>query len=98
MERLEKLWNRVDRNLDKAKNAVRTRTIDGVEVWEEQGLAAIAPLMNQAHKNLELLGKVTGEIETSAGANVAIQIVLPTVAQPQMPIYKRLVPLSTFQS
>jgi hypothetical protein len=51
--------------------------VDGVEVWEEQGLQAIAPLMNQAHKNLELLGRVTGEIEQSAAANFAIQIVLP---------------------
>ena len=75
--RLEKLWQRVDKSLDKAESAVRTKTIDGVEVWEEQGLQAIAPLMNQAHKNLELLGRVTGELEVAAVSNIAIQIVLP---------------------
>jgi hypothetical protein len=79
-ERLEKLWDRADKALDKAENAVRTRVVDGVEVWEEQGLQAIAPLLNQAHKNVELLGRVTGELEVAAGSNIAIQIVLPQVA------------------
>lgn len=81
-ERLEKLWLRADRSLDKAENAVRTRTIDGVEVWEEQGLQAIAPLLNQAHKNVELLGRVTGELEAPAAANIAIQIVMPSAVAP----------------
>ena len=43
-------------------------------------------LLNQAHKNTELLEKVTGEIGTAAGVagGVAIQIVMPGITTPSI--------------
>lgn len=61
-DRLEQLWGRVDRSLTQAE--------------ESKELTVMAPLLNQAHKNVELLGRVTGELEVSTPM-VAIQIVCP---------------------
>ena len=63
LDRLEKLWERTDRALDKAETASE--------------LAVMPGLLNQGHKNLELLGRVTGELETPAQQQIAIQIVMP---------------------
>lgn len=62
-DRLEKLWERTDKALDK--------------VEKTQDLAPMAPLLNQAHKNCEMLGRATGELESAANNSVAIQIVMP---------------------
>lgn len=79
-QRLEKLHGRIDRSLDKAETAVRV-TFDkesGEEVVIGADLGVIAPLLNQAHKNLEILGRATGELEPSGGAGVSIQILCPS--------------------
>lgn len=62
-ERLESLWQRTDKALDK--------------VEKTKDLAPMAPLLNVAHKNCEMLGRATGELEQSAGNAVQIQIVMP---------------------
>jgi hypothetical protein len=61
-DRLELLWNRTEENLGKAEKAA------------EYGNAA--KLLSVGHKNLELLGRVTGELE-SITTQVAVQIVMP---------------------
>lgn len=61
-DRLEQLWGRTDRALSQAE--------------QDKELSVMAPLLNQAHKNVELLGRVTGELEVSTPM-VAIQIVCP---------------------
>ena len=78
-QRLEKLWDRTEKALDRAETAVRVVKDEdtGQLVSVGPDVAAIGPLLNQAHKNVELLGRVTGELEVSAGSNIAIQIVLP---------------------
>jgi hypothetical protein len=83
-DRLEKLWDRTDKALDRAESAVRVVLDEdtGKLVAVGPDVSAIAPLLNQAHKNVELLGRVTGELEVAAGSNIAIQIVLPQVASP----------------
>lgn len=81
-DRLEALWGRTDRALDRAENAVRTVTDreTGELVAVGPDVAAIAPVLNQAHKNLELLGRVTGELVETPTVQMAIQIVVPAVA------------------
>jgi hypothetical protein len=65
-DRLEQLWGRTDRALTQAE--------------QDKELSVIAPLLNQAHKNVELLGRVTGELEV-ASPMIAIQIVCPVTDQ-----------------
>lgn len=81
-ERLRATWERIERVLERAENAVQV-TADGDPVGED--LAVLAPLLNQAHKNLELLGKASGELlDKSAAPTISIQVVVPagaTVAQ-----------------
>jgi hypothetical protein len=67
-ERVEKLWGVTDESIEKAK-------ADG-------DIHLLAPLINQAHKNCEILGRATGELESVANNSVAIQIVYPA-SQPQ---------------
>lgn len=67
-DRVESLWQRSAALLDRAEAAASTA----------QEIASVSTLLNQAHKNLELLGKYTGELEQQAtGPSVAIQIVCP---------------------
>jgi len=76
--RLEHLWGTTNEVLDKAKNAVREiKDTNGNVVAIAQDLSAVAPLLNQAHKNVEMLGKALGELEHQPTAQVAIQIVMP---------------------
>ena len=83
-ERLEKLWQRTDNAIERAENAVRVvKDKDGNIVDIAEDLSALAPLLNQAHKNVAILGKATGELVEAAPVNVAIQIVMP--ATPQQP-------------
>lgn len=62
-QRLEKLHDRVDRSLDRA---------------EASDLSLVAPLLSAAHKNVEMLGRATGELEQSQGAGFSIQIICPS--------------------
>lgn len=82
-DRLQATWTRIERVLDRAEHAVQV-TEDGDAVGED--LAILAPLLNQAHKNLELLGKASGELQDKAAApSIAIQIVVPAASvQPRM--------------
>jgi hypothetical protein len=75
-QRAESLWRYTARNLRRAEAASKT---------EKPDFSAIAPLLNQAHKNLEIQGKLSGELATagSGGApSVTIQIVMPTAEGP----------------
>lgn len=83
-ERLENLWNRTQKAADRAEKAVRVvkDQESGELVPVGPDVSAIAPILNQAHKNVELLGRVTGELQENTGrANVAIQIVIPNAAE-----------------
>lgn len=85
-QRLEKLHGRIDRTLDKAEAAVRiSRDSEGNEVFAGPDLAVMAPLLNVAHKNVEILGRATGELEPTGGSGVSIQIVCPTAPIEAMP-------------
>ncbi len=77
-QRLEKLQGRVDRALDRAENAVRVVERDGNLAAAGPDLSALAPLLNVAHKNLEMLGRATGELDPSAGSQIALQIICPS--------------------
>lgn len=66
--RLEEIHTRVERVLDRAEAS--------------KDMASIAPLINQAHKNVELLGKATGELEPSSGSGIQIQIICPSAPDP----------------
>jgi hypothetical protein len=64
-ERLQKLWERTDGYLDKI-------------AADDELLGLASGLLNQAHKNVELLAKVTGEIARGEHAtNVSVNIVMP---------------------
>jgi hypothetical protein len=84
LERLEALWVTTNGAIERAKSAVRVvRDEDtGELVAVGPDVSAIAPLLNQGHKNLEILGKVTGELREAAAPQVAIQIVMPSLPAP----------------
>ena len=78
-QRLEKLHGRIDRTLDRAEGA--------------EDITPLAPLFNAASKNLEMLGRATGELEPNAGMSLSIQIVSPaTESRPDQ------IPRITFSS
>jgi hypothetical protein len=65
-ERLQKLWERTDGYLDKI-------------AADDELLGLASGLLNQAHKNVELLAKVTGEIARGEHTtHVSVNIVMPT--------------------
>jgi transcriptional regulator with XRE-family HTH domain len=66
-ERLEALWSRTNEALD--------ASAPGTQYFN-----LFANILNQAHKNLELLGRVTGDLADDKAPSVAIQIVLPSVS------------------
>ena len=71
-QRLEDIWTDTREITAKAKAASETTS----------DFAACATLLNQAHKNIEILGKLTGELtERPSGPSIAIQIVVPAGAQ-----------------
>lgn len=77
-ERLEHLNGIVHRALSKAESSVRVATDkDGNQVVVGADLGVLAPLLNQAHKNVEMLGRATGELEPQGGGSVSIQILCP---------------------
>lgn len=79
-DRLEQVYLRIDRHMDRAERAQRVvadpDTGELMPVGED--LKVMAPLINQAHKNIEMLGRATGELEPAQSNSIAIQIVLPT--------------------
>jgi hypothetical protein len=82
-ERLEKLWQRADRTLDKAEAAVRvSEDHEGNAVFGARDITPIAPLLNAAQKSLELLGRATGELEPEGRQSFAIQIICPQAPNP----------------
>lgn len=62
--RLEQLWGVAERTLKRAEDA--------------ENLPAVAPLMAQAHKNLELLGRATGELAERDAPTVNVIVVCPS--------------------
>src|SRR5215471_13274569 len=80
-ERLETTWEAIQGAMDKAQRAVRTRE-DGTV--EDRSLSALPPLLNQAHRNLELLGRATGELSNdgTAAPNVTL---IKVLSVPRMP-------------
>jgi hypothetical protein len=85
-DRLEKLWQRTDRTLDKAESAVRVGKDEaGNPVFGAQDLTPIGPLLAQAHKNVELLARATGELELVGGPSLSIQIICPSAPADAMP-------------
>ncbi len=61
MGRLEWLWQQASEALQDARWAMRVHTDkDGKVVFDGRDFAAITATLNQAHRNVELLGKATG--------------------------------------
>lgn len=50
-----------------------------------QDVAAIAPLMAQAHKNLELLGRATGELASTEQNVTNVMVVMPNTSTGTQP-------------
>lgn len=72
-QRLQHLWEKTDKFIGQVDG--KDRTAPG--------------LLAQAHKNIELLAKVTGEIDSRAGSgpSIAVQIVMPaTSAEPAITV------------
>jgi hypothetical protein len=80
-ERLETTWSRIEGAMDKAQRAVRTHE-DGTV--EDRSLSALPALFNQAHRNLELLGRATGELNND-GAPAAEVTLIRVLSVPRMP-------------
>jgi hypothetical protein len=83
--RLEKLHGRVDRALDRAETAVRVIEKDGKLVAAGADLGPIAPLLSAAHRNLEMLGRATGELEPAGSSSMSIQIICPAAGSSDPP-------------
>jgi hypothetical protein len=80
-ERLETTWDAIQDAMDKAQRAVRTRE-DGTV--EDRSLSAMPPLFNQAHRNLELLGRATGELSNDGVAAMNVNLIR-VLSVPRMP-------------
>ena len=79
-QRHQKAWDILERTTKKAESAVRMeRDEDGNEVFAGPDLSPIAPLINQMHKSIEILGRATGELEPTGGSSISIQVVLPGI-------------------
>lgn len=81
-ERAEWLWSKASRNLERAEQAVRVieqeiaeQGPDGETVKRKvlvpvgDDLRVIAPIMAQAHRNLEITGQLTGELGSGGTQN-----------------------------
>lgn len=84
-QRVEKMYGRIERTMDRAESAVRVVDVDGTLVPVGSDLSPMAPLFNAASKNLEMLGRATGELEPTGGSSVSIQIVCPAAPANAMP-------------
>jgi len=79
--RLERTWDAIEGAMDQAQRAVRTHE-DGTV--EDRSLSALPPLFNQAHRNLELLGRATGEL-CNDGTPAADITLIRVLSVPRMP-------------
>ena len=79
--RLETTWDAIQGAMDKAQRAVRTHE-DGTV--EDRSMSALPPLLNQAHRNLELLGRATGELSNDGTAATNVTLV-KVLSVPRMP-------------
>jgi hypothetical protein len=79
--RLETTWEAIQDAMDQARQAVRTRE-DGTV--EDRSLSVLTPLFNQAHRNLELLGRATGELSND-GAPATNVTLIRVLSVPRMP-------------
>ena len=68
-DRVQATWDRIDRGLSKAEAR-------GEDI-------ALSPLLSQAHKNIELLGTLTGELQQAGSASIQVQLVISTSAAEQ---------------
>ena len=76
MERHGFLWEKTQQGIKDAASAVRvTYDEQGNEVSMAQDLSALAPLLNQGHKSIELLGRLTGELRDNTGPTLVLNIV-----------------------
>ena len=80
-ERLETTWDAIQDAMDQARRAVRNRE-DGTV--EDRSLSVLTPLFNQAHRNLELLGRATGELSND-GAPATNVTLIRVLSVPRMP-------------
>jgi hypothetical protein len=67
--------------MDQARQAVRIRE-DGTV--EDRSVSVLTPLFNQAHRNLELLGRATGELSND-GAPATNVTLIRVLSVPRMP-------------
>ena len=75
-DRQEALGRRIERALDRAEKAVDvTKDKDGNIVHVADSLRPLAPLMREAHRNIELQGAISGELAHATQQTVAVQIV-----------------------
>lgn len=85
-KRLEKLYGQLDHTMERAQTSVRCVTDQetGELVAVGADLGVIAPIANQMHKGLEMLGRATGELEPIGGNAISIQILTPA-SQNELP-------------
>jgi hypothetical protein len=73
---VDNLRARLERHADKCETAVRVvKDGDGNEVVVGADLTVLAPIANQLHKNLEMLGKLTGELQPDNQQQINIQVI-----------------------
>ena len=84
LDRAELLWQQCLDGVKDAKEAVRThKDRNGKVVFDGRDFAALAALLNQAHRNLELFGRGAGYLrDDPAGVEAKnMMVVLPRVGK-----------------
>ena len=80
IERAHLLWAECLQGIADAKNAVSTVTDeDGNEKVRGRDFSVLAPILNQAHRNLELFGKGAGYLATDNPAGNVQQAITVTI-------------------
>jgi len=82
LERTQVLWNECLDGVRDAKEAVKVHhKADGSVVFDGRDFAALAAMLNQAHRNLELFGRGAGLLrDDAAGTNITQMLVfLPRI-------------------
>jgi len=73
---VDRLRARLERHADKCETAVRVvKDEEGNDVVVGADLTVLAPIANQLHKNLEMLGKLTGELQPDNQQQINIQVI-----------------------
>jgi transcriptional regulator with XRE-family HTH domain len=79
IRRTEQLWKVSEDAIERAKTSVRVvtdrKTGELIAVGED--VRAIAPLIDQAHKNIELSARLTGRLQEHAQPSTQVVIVVP---------------------